>query len=109
MSAVDLVLGAVLLAGGAGVAAAGVIRQRAGLRRPVTDPAMGVALIRVLRSAVAGLGLAGLGIGWLWNLPPVAGLLLVIAGEELLETSVVLAATQKPIAQPSLRASDPPQ
>jgi hypothetical protein len=70
----------------------GILRERPGIRLPVSDPHKGVALVRALRSVLVGLALAGIGIAWTWHLPCVLGLCCIIGGEEALETSVVIAA-----------------
>ena len=84
-----------LIAGGVALVAWGLRRETAALACPVTDPEKGYALVRCLRTTVVGLALVGVGAGWLWQLPILVGLSSVIGGEELLETSVVIAATRQ--------------
>lgn len=83
---------AVLVMAGLGIVARGVWRQRRGIGLPVTRAAKGAALARALRSVLTGLATSGIGIGWWAHLDLLLVLSLVIGGEELLETSVVIAA-----------------
>jgi hypothetical protein len=70
----------------------GIRRELPGIRLPVSDAYKGVAMARALRAVLVGLALAGIGVGWAWNLPSLFGLSCIIGGEEALETSVVIAA-----------------
>jgi len=83
------------MAAGLALAACGVRREAVALSRPVTDPEKGYAFVRCLRTTLVGLALATIGAGWLWQLPALVGLACVIGTEELLETSVVIAATRR--------------
>jgi hypothetical protein len=58
----------------------------------VTDPVLALALARALRGAILGLAATAFGAAWLWQIGPLALLALVVAGEEMLEISVVVAA-----------------
>ena len=49
-------------------------------------------MTRALRSVLTGLATAGVGVAWWTHLDLLLALSLVIGGEELLETSVVIAA-----------------
>lgn len=51
--------------------------------------------MRGLRAALVAAGLVGAGLGWIYGSTTVVGLALVIAGEELLETSTVIAALRR--------------
>jgi hypothetical protein len=82
----------ILVLAGIAVAVRGIRRQAPGLGRPVTDAAKGAALLRAFRAVVVGLTLIGLGLAWEWQLGWLLGLTLVIGGEELLESTVVIAA-----------------
>jgi hypothetical protein len=84
-----------LMALGLAVAIAGVTRQASGLRRSVTDPVLALALARALRTAILGLSAVAFGAAWLWQIAPLALVALVVAGEEMLETSVVVAALRR--------------
>jgi hypothetical protein len=97
-----LVPAAALMVLGMWVAAAGVRRQAGDLRRPVTDPAKALGLARALRVLVLGLALTAIGAGWLWRVPALVVLALVIACEEMWEISVVVEALG---AAPGIRAS----
>jgi hypothetical protein len=74
------------------VTVVGVLRQGADLRRPVTDPVLALALARALRVIILGLAATVFGAAWLWQIAPLALFALVVAGEETLEISVVVAA-----------------
>ena len=82
----------VVMAAGLAGAAVGILRQGRDLRRPVTDPVLALALARALREAILGLAAAAFGAAWLWQITPLAFLALVVAAEEMLEISVVVAA-----------------
>jgi hypothetical protein len=62
--------------------------------RRVRDPQRALALMRGFRLSVVGLAVAALGLAWWWQIGWLLGLALVIGGEELLESSVVIAALQ---------------
>src|SRR5262249_61215292 len=57
------------------------------LRRPLSDPTKALGLARWLRTTILGLAAVAIGIGWLWDVWPLIGLALIIAGEETLETT----------------------
>ena len=82
----------VLIVLGLAVVAAGVRRELPGLRLPVTDPVKALAMMRALRTTILGLALVGVAAGWLWHVRPLWIVSLVIAAEEMLEISVVVAA-----------------
>jgi len=48
-----------------------------------------------LRTTILGLAAVAIGIGWLWDVSPLIGLTLVIAGEETLETTWVIRAMER--------------
>lgn len=75
----------------------GIRRGAAGMRRYHRDPHRSLALLRGFRISVVGLCLAGLGAGWFWNIGWLVGLSLIIGGEELLESTVVIAAMTHPV------------
>lgn len=64
-------------------------------RREARDPQRALALLRGFRVAIVGLALAGLGIAWCWQLGWLLGLSLIIGGEELLESTVVITALRQ--------------
>lgn len=90
---------------GAGVTIWGLRSMPWGLRRPfdVTRWVQG------FRRAVVGLALFGVAGAWLWHQPWLLTLALVIGGEEVLETSVILSALRRQQTQattPSIRPGD---
>lgn len=64
----------------------------AAARREARDPRRALALLQGFRIAIVGLALAGLGAAWCWQLGWLLGLSLIIGGEELLESTVVITA-----------------
>jgi hypothetical protein len=81
-----------LLVVGLGVAVWGLHGGVAGARRAARDPGRALALLRGFRVGVIGLALAGLGAAWWWQLGWLAALSLIIGGEELLESTVIITA-----------------
>lgn len=75
----------------------GIRRGIAGMRRYHRDPPRSLALLRGFRISVVGLCLAGLGAGWFWDVGWLVGLSLIIGGEELLESTVVITAMSHPV------------
>ena len=67
----------------------------AAARREARDPRRALALLRGFRGGIVGLALAGLGAAWCWQLGWLLGLSLIIGGEELLESTVVIAALRQ--------------
>jgi len=64
-------------------------------RREARDPRRALALLQGFRGGIVGLALAGLGAAWCWQLGWLLGLSLIIGGEELLESTVVIAALRQ--------------
>lgn len=60
-----------------------------------TDPGRALTLVRGFRIGITGLCLAGIGAGWLWDAEWLLGLSLIIGGEELLESSVIIKALKE--------------
>ena len=83
---------ALFVAAGLALVIRGVVRQAPGLRRPVTDPRKGGAMVRAFRSVIVGVALAAVGVGWWCEAGVLVGLALAIGAEEALETSVVIGA-----------------
>jgi hypothetical protein len=81
-----------LVLGGIALALRAVWAERRGMALPSTDPHKGVAFVRALRGVLVGLAAAVMGVAWIWQLDTVFLVAAVIGGEELLETSVVVAA-----------------
>jgi hypothetical protein len=77
-------------------------RGRAGRRSACSDvqaadpdapgPRKALDIVRGIRAVLVGAALVGTGAGWIWQIPWLVGLSLIIGGQELLETSVVAAA-----------------
>jgi hypothetical protein len=65
------------------------------LRRPLSDPTKALGLARWLRTTILGLAAIAIGIGWVWDVWPLIGLALIIAGEETLETTSVIRAMER--------------
>ena len=61
-------------------------------RRYRRDPERALALMQSFRLCVVGLAVVGMGSAWMWEVPILFGLSLAIAGEELLESTVMIAA-----------------
>lgn len=69
------------------------VRQAAtGPHRKLRDPQRALGIVRCFRFAVIGLCLAGIGASWNWHIGWLFALSLIIGGEELLESSVHIAA-----------------
>jgi hypothetical protein len=88
IAAIAIVAGVVLLV-------AGVSSGLGQARRARRDPARALALMRGFRVALVGGCAVGLGSAWLWQSPVFVPLWLVILAEELLESSVVIAALRR--------------
>lgn len=65
------------------------------LERPLSDPTKALGLARWLRATILGLASVAIGIGWLWDVWPLVGLALIIAGEETLETTFAIRAMER--------------
>ena len=85
-------MAAFLIVVGLVVIVVAIARERRGLARPVTDPLKALALARAFRVAIVGIAMTGVGAGWLWEVRALVVLSIVVAAEEVLETSVVVAA-----------------
>jgi hypothetical protein len=75
--------------------AIGVAGARQGLRAGrhlKLDPERALGILRGFRIGVFGLCLAGAGAGWLWGCGWLLGISLIICGEEVLESSIGIAA-----------------
>lgn len=83
---------AVLIIAGLVVAAHGLRREWPDLHRPPTDPALGWALVRTLRSMLGGLAVCGVGIGWWLGSSPLVLVSALVWLEEMMEISSVLRA-----------------
>lgn len=62
------------------------------------DPGRALTLVQGFRIGITGLCLAGVGAGWLWDSRWLFGLSLIIGGEELLESSVIIKALKESLA-----------
>jgi hypothetical protein len=83
---------ALMIPAGLAMLVLGIRRGSAGLRRYHRDPPRALALLRGFRISIVGLCMAGVGAGWLWDIDWLVGLSLIIGGEELLESTVVITA-----------------
>jgi hypothetical protein len=83
---------ALLMAAGIVVLIYSVRRGFTDGRRITRDPARAFAIMRAFRVGIVGLCVAGIGAGWCWHVPALIGLSLIIVGEEVLESSVFIAA-----------------
>ena len=79
-----------LLVVGLGAAVWGMRRGIAGARRAPRDPWRALVLLRGFRIGIIGLALAGLAAAWCWQLEWLSSLSLIIGGEELLESTVII-------------------
>lgn len=79
-----------IVAGGVTFAIFGV---RRGMRRArgLADPRRALELMVGFRLAVVGLAVAGFGVAWMWSIGWLGALSAIIGGEELLESSFVIA------------------
>ena len=83
---------AALVIAGLLVAVHGLRRDWHDLHRPPTDPGLGWALVRTLRSMLGGLAVCGVGIGWWLASSPLVLVSALIWLEEMMEISSVLRA-----------------
>ena len=65
------------------------------------DPGRALTIVQSFRIGIIGLCLAGVGTGWLWDSTWLLGLSLIIGGEELLESSVIIKALKESPAKKS--------
>ncbi len=89
----DLIAALALL--GAGLAVHGLCRLAGGLRSPSSSSATLPTALRGFRVAVIGLALVGVAGAWLWGQVWLLVLSLGIAGEETLESSVMIWALER--------------
>ena len=69
-----------------------VRRDTPEIRLPVSNSNKGRGLVRCFRSVIIGTAMIAVGIGWLWKLPELLGLALIIGVGETVETTIVLGA-----------------
>jgi hypothetical protein len=74
------------------IALQGGRRALAAARTLRLDPERALGILRGFRIAIVGLCLAGGGVGWLWEINWLVALSIVICGEEVLESSIGIAA-----------------
>ena len=97
MSFLTSQLAALLIPFGLAMFVLGIRRGAAGMRRHRRDPPRALALLRGFRISIVGLCLAGVGAGLFWDIGWLVGLSLIIGGEELLESTVVITAMTHPV------------
>jgi hypothetical protein len=83
---------AALLIGAGLVGAVSAARCSAVRARRLRDPERALVLMQGFRTAIVGLAAAAIGAAWCWQIGRLFALALVIGGEELLESTVVIAA-----------------
>lgn len=81
-----------LIVAGAAICVAGTRRSLRADRQLKLDPERALGILRGFRIGIFGLCLAGAGIGWLWSIGWLLGISLIICGEEVLESSIGIAA-----------------
>jgi hypothetical protein len=80
---------------GLGTAVWGIEHGVAAARRHRRDPLRALVLLRSFRTVIVGLSVAGVAAAWCWQLNWLLGLSLIIGGEELLESTVVISALKR--------------
>jgi hypothetical protein len=99
MASVELVA-IVLFATGIAIACAAAWRGVTRARRAAADPLRALEIMQGFRIAVLGLALAGLAAAWWWKLDALLGLTLIIAAEELLESTIGITALRAGLRRP---------
>jgi hypothetical protein len=85
-----VVAAAVLMAGGAALAFAGMRRDVLALRMGAASQTTPLNFVRGFRLGVIGLALIGLGAAWMWGILWLAVLALIIGAEETFETTLLI-------------------
>jgi hypothetical protein len=85
-------IGLPFVTGGITLAVWSAVRGVVRARRAAQDPQRALAIFEGFRISVVGLAVAGLAAAWVWQLSGLLGLSLIIGGEELLESTVAIAA-----------------
>ena len=95
---------AVLIILGLAVVVWGLSWGTSAVYRQARDPNKALAIMQGFRVGIIGLSLAGIGAARLWHLDWLLALSLIIGGEEILESTVVIAALKRtPVGHPVLR------
>ena len=84
--------GSLLFLFGVGLLAHGIRRAVIGIKRFRRDPLRALAILRGFRIGIAGLALACFCAGWIWSIEWLICLSIIIGLEEILESSVAIAA-----------------
>jgi len=89
-----------LLAGGL-IGAAVSTRRSAARARQLRDPGRALVIMQGFRTSIVCLAVAAIGAAWWWQIGWLFVLALVIGGEELLESTVVIAALKHGTRRPT--------
>jgi hypothetical protein len=98
MPALWLATATLMIAAGLLMTFLGIRSGVVGGRRERRDPHRALAILRGFRRTVIGLAVAGLGAGWQWGIDWLVVLSLAIGGQELLESSIMIAALRDGVA-----------
>jgi hypothetical protein len=95
----------VLIAAGLALALREARRGVRAARELRSDPERALAILLAFRRSVVGLALAGVGAAWTWDISWLLALSLIIGGQELLESTVMIRALKD---SPRLRREERP-
>lgn len=88
----------VLIGAGLWLVVQGLLVRRA-IPRGLRDPHRALEVARSFRVGIAGLCLLGWAVGWIWSSGWVVAIAFIILGEEMLETSTMIATLREGIAR----------
>jgi hypothetical protein len=84
-----------VMALGGGITTRNIVVGIRSVRRQKKDPERALALLQGFRRTIIGLSVTGLGAAWFWDSAFLFGLSLIIVGEELLESTVMISALKR--------------